>query len=412
MITRDTNQPIFYGWVIVAVALLAHYMSVGSGFYIFNAFMEPLCETRGWSRTDINIGITAGMFINLWASLIYGTLVAKFGSRILMTIGPFLAGTAFIFLFRSTSLVSFTLLCIALFLANGSYGGVVVNTAVNNWFVEKRGKAIGIATIGISLSGASLPFIAMLLILRGGLEMSANIIGGSIMLLGPVSWLLVRNWPEAYGYLPDGVTKREETNNSKEEPPVKLWTLSELIKSPDFWKISFTFVFVLSGLMGVMSQLKPRFTSLGFSDIESMIMMAATAFVGAFGKYTWGSLCDRFDPKKVIAGLLASNALGLSLALIQNSFTATLLFILVFGFSVGGAMSTLPIAVAHFFGRHSFPTVMKYTTVVLIFELCGFIISGQSYDRFGSYNPAYTIFMILNILGVFLILSVRKAEPS
>lgn len=410
----NPEQRVYYGWCIVGIALFANYMSIGSGFYIFNAFMEPLCASRGWSRTDINLGITGGQFAGLVGSFVFGTIVSRTGPRLLMTLGPFVAGTAFIFLFRTENLLQFTLLCVLLFLANGSYGGIVSSTAVNNWFIEKRGKALGIATIGISLSGASLPFIAMLLLLKTGVVAAANMIGVCIMLVGPIAWLFIRNWPEQYGLLPDGKTEPPQrviapaTEKLPKLPAA--WSFQRIVSSGTFWKLGFTYVFVLTGLMGVMSQLKPRFSSLGFSDMEAMGMMAATAFVGAFGKYTWGMLCDRFHPQKVIAVFLFSNALGLSFSLIHGSVLATVLFILVFGFAVGGAMSTYPIMVSYFFGRESFPSVMRYTSLLLVLDLSGLIIAGQSFDRFGSYDVAYIIYMVLDLCAIFLILSVRNPE--
>jgi MFS transporter, OFA family, oxalate/formate antiporter len=54
------NPPIDYGWYIVLVAFLANFTSVGTTFYIFNAFMEPLCRAHGWTRTDINAAIVLG----------------------------------------------------------------------------------------------------------------------------------------------------------------------------------------------------------------------------------------------------------------------------------------------------------------------------------------------------------------
>ena len=91
----------FYGWYIAIYAFFANFMSVGSGFYIFNAFMEPLCEARGWTRTDVNIALVIGMFFGIFSQLLYGTLVVRYGARILMFIGPFISGIAFTFVFRS-----------------------------------------------------------------------------------------------------------------------------------------------------------------------------------------------------------------------------------------------------------------------------------------------------------------------
>lgn len=56
-INPTAGQRIFFGWYVVAVAFLSHFVSIGSAFYAMNAFMEPLCQTHGWSRTDVNLAM-------------------------------------------------------------------------------------------------------------------------------------------------------------------------------------------------------------------------------------------------------------------------------------------------------------------------------------------------------------------
>jgi OFA family oxalate/formate antiporter-like MFS transporter len=90
------------------------------------------------------------------------------------------------------------------------------------------------------------------------------------------------------------------------------------------------------GTVGVMSQLKPRFSDIGFSHLTAMLMMASAALFGAFGKYTWGMMCDRFKPRRVAILMTVTHILGLSLGLIKNSTAALIIFIPVFGFAMGG----------------------------------------------------------------------------
>jgi len=200
----ESGRKIFYGWYIVGVAFFAHFMAVGTGFYAINAFMEPLCELRGWTRTDVNMALVMGTFCGLIGQLLYGTLVMKIGVRVLMVFGALLAGVSFMFLITSESLFRFYILYMLLYLGNGAYGGIVANTAVNNWFVLKRGKAMGIATAGISVSGAFIPLFAMILIAKTSLPFTAICIGSMIILIAPFAWLFVKNWPEDYGMAPDG----------------------------------------------------------------------------------------------------------------------------------------------------------------------------------------------------------------
>jgi sugar phosphate permease len=403
---------IFYGWYIVVIAFMANFMSVGTGFYALNAFMQPLCDARGWTRTDINIALVIGTFFTLAGQLLYGTLVIRVGPRILMLLGSIVASIAFILLGRAQVLVYFYSLYALLVVGNGAYGGIVANTTVNNWFMVKRGRALGLATAGISLSGAILPFVAMIMVLRSDIASAFLWIGLSIMAIGPLAWLVVRDWPENYGLVPDGVlpqdipTVTEKTSTQQPGPSRSQvrwqspytgterrpsWTPSMLIRTGTFWKLGLAFALVMIGVAGVMSQLKPRFSDIGFGDMAAMGMMATTAFFATIGKYAWGLLCDRFDPRRVVAVLVALNGLGLSLGLLHGSFLALILFIMIFGFAMGGVMSTYPIIVAHLFGRKSFPSVIKLVSLFLILQMSGYVIAGQSFDRMGSYDPAWVL---------------------
>lgn len=427
--TEKSSSGLFYGWVIVTIAFWANFLSVGTGFYAFNAFMEPLCEIRGWTRTDVNLALTIGMAFMLLGQIIFGTLVMRVGVRRLMIFGSTLAGVSFILLFRTQELFYFYIFSGCLTLGNGAYGGIVAGTVVNNWFIKKRGQAMGFASAGISLSGAVLPFIAMILILQSGMAGASLWIGITIICFGPLAWLLVRDWPEDYGMAPDGadlgndieISARDTAYDLKKDKAslkrklgfsdsgeLTVWRLSKLLKTGAFWKIGFAFPLVLAGVSSVMSQLKPRFSDIGFDDMTAMKMMAATAFLGAVGKYVWGMLCDRYSSKKVVVVLFGANCVGLSLALIHGSTAAVIIFIVLFGFAMGGLMSTYPIIIADMFGRISFPAVGRFISVFFVFELIGFIIAGQSFDRTGSYDTAYIIYILLDVIAFLLILSLKR----
>lgn len=410
---------IYYGWYIVLIAFVANFMSVGTSFYIFNAFMEPLSEAYGWSRTALNMALVLGMLAGFIGQFAAGTIVMRTGPRILMLIAPLLSGGACILLGRTHVLWQFYALYIILYLGSMAYGGVVANTAVNNWFVRKKGKALGFASAGISFSGAVLPLIAMALILHSTIADAFLWIGLLTVVVGPLSWLVVRDWPEQFGLHPDGlppdviepISLRNQApkgivSADREEP----WTFRRLVATGTFWKIGLSLGLALTSVGAVMSQLKPRFADLGFDDMTAMWLMALTACIGAIAKYLWGMWCDRFDPRHVFAVLVSMMALGLGLALIHDSLVALVLFIGIFGFSMGGVMSIFPIIVADLYGRESFPAVFRYVSLVVIIEVFGFVIAGQSFDRTGSYDLAYIVFIILALIAVYLIVTTRRPE--
>lgn len=417
------KKKIYYGWYIVAMAFLGNFMATGTGFYAFNAFLEPLCSERGWSRTDINIAPLIGMAVYLICMLIYGTIIPRVGPRLLMAIGSIIAAVSFLFLGQAHSIWIFYILCILIFIGHGAMNGIVANTAVNNWFISKRGKAMGIATAGISLSGAVIPFAVMIILKKYSLNHAFIWISIMLLIVSPVLWFVMRNRPEDHGLLPDGeaphtgkgTLKKAQApedirpdKTDKADSGTHLWTFSKLAREPAFWKIGITYGLVLMGVSSIMFQLKPRFRDIGYDDEIAMAMMAATSLIGAAGKYIWGILCDRFEPRRITTLLMAANGLGLGLALFQDFVPALVLFILIFGFAMGGLMSTFPIIIANLFGRESFPVVYKYIGLLAAIEGAGFIIMGQSFDRTGSYDTAYTIFFLMDIIAVFIIMSVRK----
>jgi OFA family oxalate/formate antiporter-like MFS transporter len=420
---KPAGKKPYYGWYITAVSFWGYFLSTGTGFYAFNAFLEPLCTARDWTRTDLNLALVIGTVFGFLSQYIYGTIVMQTGIRRLMLLGSSVAGGAFILFARVDSLWQFYLCYIFLFIGNGAYGGIVAGTAVNNWFVKKRGTAMGLATAGMSVSGAVLPMAALMLIRYSGIENAAFCIGLLIIGFGPLAWFLVRDWPEELGLTPEGLLPENSEHPLPVVPtPLQIhlapgrprgtqWPLSRLAASPVFWKIGFSFGLMMIGTVGVMSQLKPRFSDIGFSSVTAMLMMAATALAGAMGKYSWGFLCDRLAPRWVVAAMALFNCIGLGLGLINHSSAALMIFIPVFGFAMGGIMSTLPVMVATFFGRKNFSSVLRYISIFLVLQMFGYLIAGQSYDITGSYDAAYMVFIGLDLISVLLLLSLKQAPP-
>ncbi len=430
---KDGEQRVFYGWYVVAVAFMTNFMSTGTGFYIFNALMNPLCDQRGWTRTELNAAPAIGMAVGIASAVLYGTIVTRVGPRILMFLGSILSGIAFASLGQVDRISHFYLLCMLLYMGNSAMSGIVANTAVSNWFVEKRGRALGLATAGISLSGAILPLLAMRILDKTDLPSVFLYTGLMSWTMAPVIWLVVRDWPEEWGMVPDGTAPEspapdkesyaDERKATRFPNPALvrlpshrqeiLWKPSKVIRTQAFWMIGFAYALVLMGTVGVMFQLGPRFTDIGYDRGTAMVLVSLTALIATIGKTVWGALCDRYDPRRVVAVLMAMNGFGLCLALIPDSPYALSAFILLFGFAMGGIMSTLPILVADLYGRESFAAVSRFMSLFIILEVGGYMLMGQSFDRTGSYNTAYAVFVLLDLVAAGLVFSaMRPPAPT
>lgn len=406
------DSRIFYGWYVVAMAFFCNFMVTGTGFYTFNAFMEPLCTVRGWTRPGINLALFVGGLASLLGQFMHGTIIMKLGPRRYMVLGAALSGVLFTLMGRTQSFVLFLCLFVCFMTTNGMFGGIVANTVVNNWFVHRRGTALGIAQVGMSLSGAVLPAFAFGIYRAHDLPTAFMVLGVMLFLISPLCFLVIRDKPEPYGLVPDG---REIPPSSKLVSALAeetLWPASKALATAAFWRVSISYSLAMIGVVGVMIQLKPRFSDLGFPPGTALALMSATAFLGAVGKYTWGLLCDRFEPPRMSALMMLSCAVGLAFCLNAKSLAPAVCFVAIFGFSMGGIQATLPIMVAHLFGRLSFTSISRFVALVLALQNTGYLFMGLSFRRTHSYDAAYWFFMVFYLIGAGLMFGVKRPLPK
>jgi len=79
---HNGQQPnkVFYGWIIVAVALAI--ISLGMGLmFSLGVFMEPLQLAFGWGRRHIASANMYGWLAYGISSFVFGTLSDHFGTR-------------------------------------------------------------------------------------------------------------------------------------------------------------------------------------------------------------------------------------------------------------------------------------------------------------------------------------------
>ncbi|MCP4750873.1 MAG: MFS transporter [Proteobacteria bacterium] len=422
---KRTEKGVFYGWYLVGVAMFGNFIGAGTGFYVFNAFLNPLCDTYGWSRTQFNAAPGIGFFMGMFGTLACGFLLRRFSIRSVMACGSLIAGISFIFLGRVGNIWMFYFIFVLLSLGNVAISGIVANTLISNWFVKKRGKALGVASVGISLSGVILPYLASFILKMTDLKTAFLLIGCLILVLLPVAMILVRDFPENEGLLPDGSSEGLNGENSgatslagdelADNGLERIeWTLPDMLRSGAFWKIGIAYGLAVASISSIMFQLAPRFISLGYSSQQAMLVLTFTALMGAIGKYVWGMLCDHFEPKRVAAVCMTGTGLGLLVGLMLASTFGLVLFVLCFGFSMGGLMSTHPVMVANFFGRYSFTAVYKYISLFFIIEIPGFILMGRTFDLTGSYDGAFIFFIAICFVAAALTLSIKppKLAPN
>src|SRR6195952_2268234 len=191
--------PFYYGWVIVAVTFVT--MAIGvTARTSFSLLFPPIIEEFNWER-----GVTAGAFsfgflVSGALSPLIGRMMDRFGPRAVMELGVVLMGSGLL-LAPLTTQPWHLYLTIGVLVGGGSvclgYSGQ--SLFLPNWFVRKRGLAIGIAFAGVGIGSIiMLPWV-QLMIERTGWGGAGNPNGVLVVVAVAPSHPLLRPPPPGQG---------------------------------------------------------------------------------------------------------------------------------------------------------------------------------------------------------------------
>src|SRR5437773_10866493 len=195
------NAPIFHGWWIVLVAFICHAVNTGMIFYAWGVFFTPLAAAFG-GHVPVASGFSALQFAAAGYSLLVGRAVDRHGARPVEIVGALVLAAGFLLLSRAHSLAALYL-CLAGPVALGStcIGHLPNNSAVARWFVRRRGRALGIATAGISAGGIVFAPLAERLVSAFGWRAAFAVLGvlAAVLVLPPVMLFMRRDPSEQIG---------------------------------------------------------------------------------------------------------------------------------------------------------------------------------------------------------------------
>jgi len=305
----------FYGWVIVGVCFLIGVTEVGVFQNILSIFLKPMTQDFGWSRASVTGAIAVGSLCGGLISPFVGPILDKYGPRMVAFWGIVLFG-------MGLSALMFVRHIWQLYLFFGmsrvvSVGALslVMTVSVSNWFVHRRGQAMGVTWIGVRVGNAVLPLMIQFLILTYGWRTAWGTLGAVVFLMSGIPALLfLRRRPEDMGLLPDGATPeaaKKGTNaslNSEDrvEDPEPVWTRSQATRTRTFWILTFITCLIPFVQAGINFHVYPFLTDHGLSQETAVWVLSTVAVFGALGSILWGVLADKFR----IQLLLAVNDFG------------------------------------------------------------------------------------------------------
>jgi MFS family permease len=398
---------VFYGWWITLAAFLNLFFVVGIVYYGFPVFYPSLVDSLAFTRAQLTQGFLFG-FVGVAVVFGFGAgaLIDRFGPRQVIRIGVPFVGLALIFMGWMSRLWQYYTLCIAEVIGYTLTGPIPNQVLISNWFRAKRGRAMGLAYLGLGLGGAVAPLLTGWLIGRFGWRHGFLITGILVLaVLLPVAQWVTRSKPGEQGLFPDGGT----------DPAIETSVgVQHAVRSVNFWLILAGATLTI-GAVGTVSQ----HIILFLRDQQFSTAQAARLWSGALvsslaGRVIVGYFADRHCKKNVMALFYLLLALAIPLLFLAPSRLALWAFALVFGFAMGADYMLIPLVTAECFGLAALGKLLAL--IIMGYSLGQWFapwLAGKIFDTYQSYDLAWLMITAGGLLGAAIVYMISpQREPS
>ena len=186
--SRLARLPFFYGWVVIGIAFVT--MAIGvNARTAFSLLFPPILEEFGWTRGTVAGVFSVGFLASMLFAPITGILLDKFGPRWMMPVGAIMTSAGLALATVSTEPWHFYIALGVLVVAGSVFIAYIGHGIfLPNWFVRRRGLAIGIAFSGVGIGAIILfPILQELIESAGWREACWTMAGLLLVVIVPLN---------------------------------------------------------------------------------------------------------------------------------------------------------------------------------------------------------------------------------
>lgn len=410
----QTKQKIFWGWYIVAGAFWVMGVNYGAR-YCFGVFLKPMAAEFSLSRSVISLAASLNMLVYSFCSIFVGRMLDRVAPRWIITAGALIAACGYVLTgFVNSPWGLYWSYGLLVGLGSAGMGVVACSSSVGKWFVKKRGLAVGIASMGISLGTVLLTPLAGWLAVKLNWRIGLAALSLLLLTVGVLISQIVmkRTQPEAYGLFPDGESVPMDASAGMSSLTRKV-SYMRLFRDTRFWTLAVCQGLAVMICMAVFVHQVAYATDKGIDKMAAASSLAAISFTGFMGQFFFGWLTDKMKDPKFGSFLGVSFMLAGTLLLLNVEEEGRLyLAALVYGFGYGSLAPMLPLLIADRFGRHVMGSVYGLLTFFIgTGGALGPLLGGLIYDQFGSYHYLWMINIAVLIGVAVAFLTLKKGQP-
>ncbi len=385
--------------IAVLTAFLSLFAVVGFALYGLPRFYPYFVEELGWTRQQVTSGNAySKIFVAIAFGFLAGRLVDRFGPRRLLLVGILLAGGALIGLSYVRSLGAFYLFYT--FNALGYvFGGPLPNQVLlSRWFDKARGRAMGIAYLGIGVGGALVPLLAYTLT-------QAYDWRGALRILGFLMIAIA---------LPMAYFVREPARPAGDRASLPAGSLSSILSQPAFYLLMIGSMASIGAVGGTIQNL-PLYLRLDrqLPQVEIDTTLSIILAGSVIGRLTMGWLADRWPKKHVMFLIYSIVALSIPMLVYAPTPATLKICAFLFGIGLGGDYMIIPLMAAELYGVAILGRVMGIVlTADSVSESLVPMFVASTRDQTGSYQSGFLVLVVLAAIGALAVALLPRSEKA
>ena len=384
---------------ILITAFMSLFALVGFAYYGLPFFFDFMVADFGYSRTEVTSGNAVGrLIVAPLFGFIAGWLIDHYGPRPLMMFGAIIMGIAFIGLSYSSSLWMFYFFYVFYALGNVSGGPLACQVLISRWFTKNRGKAMGIAYLGIGTGGAFVPLLANKLETNLGWQHALSVLG---------VFIVVISFPLAF-FIRDPQKSGTRSMNKREVAPMK-----DILKNKNFYLLALGSMCSIGAVGGVGQHLKLYLTDLELSQAQAANIFSLVLLSSLIGRVAMGWLADLINRKYVMILIYLIVALSIATLFLPHFQGLVYIFAVVFGIGLGGDYMIIPLMAGDLFGIKALGRTMGIILVADGMAESFFpVLVAYLYNDAVGYSIGFGVLVAVALAGVVFISFLPKVNQS
>lgn len=394
------------GALLIATSFLALFAIVGLCLYGLPFYYDYFVKELGWSRARVTSGNALGkLVVGPLFGFAAGWLIDRAGPKPLMIAGILFAGGALVGLGSVDALPFFFLFYFFNALAYVLAGPLPNQVLLSRAFQSNRGRALGIAYLGIGLGGFAAPHVSKALIDAFGWRHALQALGGLVVLVSlPLVLRLKAGAPPSQAGAPAAASASPSGARS---------SLQGLFGKRYFHLLAFGSMASIGAVGGAFQNLKLLLSiDQHRSQEEATWIMSLILATSLVGRVVAGELADRWGPKRVMLLVYSLVTAALLILAFGSGGSGIYAFVLVFGLGLGGEYLIIPLVAAELFGAAVLGRVLGIIlTADGVAEAMVPMAVASLRDATGTYTTSFVLLALLAALGAVAVAFLPDAKP-